>query len=325
MIEWPSPVVAQDAPASAFARDAYEGLCRPGQKTLAPKYLYDDLGTMLFEAITSLPEYGVWRAECRLLEAHATEIAERCGAGMVVELGSGSANKTRGLLEAQLAHRDVRYCDIDVSRRALELARRQLQDLPRLQVHGFECEYLEGLQQALRMRCAGERVLVLFLGSSLGNFDRGAGMRFLSRLRRSLRAGDALLLGADLEKPEAALLAAYDDPLGVTAAFNLNLLARMNRELGATFALDRFRHRVRYDPVRRDVQMHIESLHDQCVAVHDAGFAVSLRRGETIHTESSHKYSAPELDHLLHGAGFACMARWRDSAWPFEDRLLLAV
>ena len=324
MIVWSGSAPAQAPELPAFAREAREGLQRAGQKTLPPKWLYDDLDTMLFDAITALPEYGVWRAERRLLGAHAGEIAERCGAGLVIELGSGSASKTRGLLEAQLAYRPVRYCDIDISARALELARRQLDDLPRLHVQGFEREYLDGLEAALRLREGAERALVLFLGSSLGNFDRAGGARFLHRIRRALRRDDALLLGTDMEKPEAQLLAAYDDPLGVTAAFNLNLLARMNRELDADFALENFRHRARYDASKRDVQMHLESLCDQRVAVRSGGFTVSLHHGETIHTESSHKYSVAELDQLVHDAGFASIARWRDGEWPFENRLLLA-
>jgi L-histidine Nalpha-methyltransferase len=324
MIASPGWASARAPELPAFAREAREGLQRAGQKTLPPKWLYDDLGTMLFDAITALPEYGVWRAERRLLHARAGEIAERCSAGLVIELGSGSASKTRDLLEAQLAHFPVRYCDIDISARALELARRQLDDLPGLHVQGFEREYLDGLEAALRLREGAERALVLFLGSSLGNFDREDGLRFLQRIRRALRSGDALLLGTDMEKPEAQLLAAYDDPLGVTAAFNLNLLARMNRELEADFVLGNFRHRARYDAAGRDVQMHLESLCDQRVTVRSAGFTVALQRGETIHTESSHKYSVAELDQLVQDAGFVPVACWRDGEWPFENRLLLA-
>ena len=308
-------------PGDAFLDDVRAGLCRDGQKSLPPKYLYDELGSFLFDAITRLPEYGVWRAERRILAAHAAEIAAACPAGLVVELGSGSAEKTRSLLEPLLARRPVTYCPVEVSSSALIGAQRSLGDLAMLDVCGIAREYLPGLEEALRLRASGTPVLVLFLGSSLGNFDALSSFRFLESIRRLLVPGDCLVLGADLDKPELRLIAAYDDPLGVTAAFNLNLLVRMNRELDADFRLSSFRHRVRFDRARRNVEMHLESLRDQTVSIGAGGFAVPLLAGETIHTESSHKYSRDELDDLALGSGFSRLARWCDEAWSFATGL----
>ena len=308
-----------------FAQDVRAGLCRAGQKALPPKYFYDDLGSILFDAITRLPEYGITRAEQRLLEAHADEIAQCAQATLAIELGSGSAAKTRCVLEAMLRRAEVAYCGVEISHTALALAQRALDDLRGLALHGVAADYLEGLDQALCLRPPHARVMLLFLGSSLGNFDDAGAHQFLRALRRALRPHDTLLLGNDLVKPESTLLAAYDDALGVTAAFNLNLLVRMNRELGADFSLARFRHQARFDPLRCDVEMHIVSTCDQLIRFRDAGFSVSLREGETIHTESSHKYSLAEIDDLASSSGFARGARWCDPEWPFASTLFVAV
>ncbi|MET0229526.1 MAG: L-histidine N(alpha)-methyltransferase, partial [Rhodanobacteraceae bacterium] len=282
------------APASGFLADVVAGFCHDGQKTLPPKYLYDELGSMLFGAITRLPEYGVWRAERRLLEAHAETIATASAADLVVELGSGSAEKTRTVLEALLSQRRVTYCPVEISRSALDASRHALDDLDGLMFHGIARDYLSGVDEALAIRDASQPALVLFLGSSLGNFDAQAGENFLRALRERLMPGDFLLLGADLDKPEPTLRAAYDDALGVTAAFNLNVLARMNRELGADFRLPQFRHRIEFDRSARNVEMHIESLREQVVRFDGGEFEIEFARGETIHTETSHKYSHGE-------------------------------
>lgn len=313
------------SPRDRFLRDVRDGLCRSGQKVLPPKYFYDDLGSALFDAITCLPEYGITRAERRLLERHADDIAQRAPAQWVIELGSGSGSKTRCVLDALLARTPVDYCSIEISRAALQQSLRALDGVPGLQVRGIATEYLDGLQVALQPRRLNERALVLFLGSSLGNFDTPTANRFLQRVRDALRAGDHLLLGNDLRKPEATLLAAYSDALGVTAAFNRNLLLRMNRELGADFDLARFAHRVRFNAARGDVEMHLESMGDQHVHVRDGDFSVALQAGETIHTESSHKYSLAEIDVLAHAAGFVRRAQWCDEEWPFASTLLEAV
>jgi dimethylhistidine N-methyltransferase len=307
----------------AFLGDARAGLLRSGQKSLPPKYFYDALGSTLFEAITQLPEYGLWRAERRLLEAHAAQIALLAPAATVIELGSGSANKSALLLRALLRLRPVAYCAIDVSAAALEMTRRQLAGLAGMRIRTLESEYLAGLDTALRAPMMPGTTLVLLLGSSLGNLDFGASVRFLRHTRLALQSGDHLLLGSDLIKPEPRMLAAYCDALGVTAAFNLNLLVRMNRELGADFALERFRHRVRFNHEAHDVEMHLEALADHTVRIAD--FTVSFCAGETIHTESSHKYSIAELDRLAATCGFRTVEHWVETESCFASSLCVAV
>jgi len=312
-------------PGSAFAHDVRAGLMVKGQKKLAPKYLYDALGSALFEAITQLPEYALWRAERRLLKEHAAEIAAAAAAASVLELGSGSAKKTAYLLQSLLRRQAVKYWSIELSRAAIDMTRLELAGLSGLEFRGIEQEYLPGLDAALSTRATEGQALVLFLGSSLGNFDDLEGVRFLQQVRRILRSGDTLLLGADLVKPQEQLLAAYDDALGVTAAFNLNLLVRMNRELGADFRLQQFRHRARFNAELRDVEMHIESRADQEVRFAGAGFSVRFRAGETIHTESSHKYSLEELGQIIQSSGFRCSNQWIDGEGLFASSLCTAV
>ncbi|MBS0319318.1 MAG: L-histidine N(alpha)-methyltransferase [Proteobacteria bacterium] len=302
----------------AFAADVRAGLTAAGQKRLAPKYLYDALGSALFDAITQLPEYGLWRAERRLLERHAAEMATRAAATHVIELGSGSASKTTLLLTAAAARgRSVDYCAIDISAAALASTRLALAGIAGVHVRTLEGLFDAGIDGALAARRGP--VLVLLLGSSLGNFDATASRALLARVRASLRPGDHLLLGNDLRKAEPVMLAAYDDPLGVTAAFNLNVLARSNRELGTDFTLRTFRHRARYNRDTHNVEMHVESLVDQ--VVHGPGWEATLRAGETIHTENSHKYAEDEIDALLDASGFRVAARWVDAAWPFASTL----
>ncbi|HEY3729852.1 MAG TPA: L-histidine N(alpha)-methyltransferase [Steroidobacteraceae bacterium] len=320
-----SNVVTVDDTAAAFAADVRAGLGHDGQKTLSPKYLYDTLGSALFEAITQLPEYGLWRAEGDLLYAHAEDIARSTEAANLIELGSGSANKTAHLVRVLLRRHPVSYATVDLSPSALEMTRRELGALRGLNLRGIEGEYLSGLELAVRSRPAGRPVLVLFLGSSLGNFDYAASRTFLRRIRRLLQPGDSLLLGVDLQKPVAQMVAAYDDALGVTAAFNLNLLVRMNRELGANFQLPQFAHRARFNALTRDVEMHIESRDDQRVQIPGARLQIGFRAGETVHTESSHKYSPEELDSLTQNAAFSCTAQWVDADWRFMSALYQAL
>lgn len=315
---------AADPAFARFAADVRAGLGGQGRKSLPPLHLYDALGSALFEAITQLPEYGVWRAERRVLERHAADAAALCPASAVIELGSGSATKTRFVLGPLLQRRPVAYTAVDVSAGALAATRASLRELGGLSVRLIEDDYPTGFAHAIAARRADDRVLVLFLGGSLGNFGPIAALRCLRRLRRGLQPGDGLLLGVDLDKPAQRLLPAYDDPLGVTAAFNMNLLVRMNRELGADFDLSRFRHQARFDPHRRDVQMHLRSLCAQRVRFARLDLSIVLRAGETIHTESSHKYRAEELDALAGAAGFRAAGHWCDQEWPFLDALYLA-
>lgn len=311
-------------PVRSFAEDVLEGLGRPGQKELPSKYLYDELGSALFEAITRLPEYGLTRAEERILRGHATAIAERLAwHGMVVELGSGSGRKTRRILEALAQRRPTTYCPVEISSTALESCERELDDLANVSIVGFETEYLDGLRRAVTRRRHGEGVVVLLLGSSIGNFDRAAGEDFLREVRAELELGDAVLLGTDLDKPQAQLIAAYDDALGVTALFNRNLLARINRELGGDFDLSRFEHVALYNPRERRIEMHLRSTVAQTVSV--AGVSFRFQRDETIWTESCHKYAPHEPVKMAECAGYEGGAQWVDDQWPFAESLLIAV
>jgi L-histidine Nalpha-methyltransferase len=275
-----------------FSADVVVGLNQPGQKELPSKYLYDELGSALFDAICLLPEYGLSRAGMRLLQHYSQEIVSLLPAPvMVAELGSGSGQKTRLLLEALSRRQRVNYYPIDISGSALSRCEQEIGQIDRVSIVGFERAYLDGLQEVAARRRDGEQILVLFLGSTIGNFDRPAGDQFLQEVRRILRENDALLLATDLEKPIEKLLLAYDDPAGVTAAFNMNLLSRINRELGADFDLKQFRHVARYDDSERRVEMHLLSKVWQRVTIREAGFSFHLREGETIWTESSHKYN----------------------------------
>jgi uncharacterized SAM-dependent methyltransferase len=206
----------------------------------------------------------------------------------------------------------------------LENCARELDDLPLVIIVAFETEYLDGLRRAVTRRTQGDKVLVLFLGSSIGNFDRQPGEVFLRRIREELLPGDALLLGTDLEKPLAQLIAAYDDSLGVTAEFNRNLLARINRELGGNFNLSRFEHVALYNARERRIEMHLRSVEAQTVNIRDAHFRTTLQRGETIWTESCHKYAQHECLEMALRTGFECVEQWVDDEWQFAENLLVA-
>src|ERR1700757_581607 len=243
-----------------FAADVRAGLTKRGQKELPSKYLYDDVGSALFEVISHLPEYGLTRADERLLRRYANDMVDRIpGSVAVTELGSGSGRKTRWLLEAFCRRERTSYYPIEISHSALVMCQPELSDIESISIVGFEREYLDGLLEVAAFRKPGQRLCVLFLGSTIGNFDRPAGVKFLSQVRCILQSGDCMLLGTDLEKPAWQLLRAYDDELGVTAAFNLNLLARINRELGADFEVDHFKHIARINSEARSVEMHLES------------------------------------------------------------------
>ena len=309
-----------------FAREVRDGLTRVGQKELPSKYFYDEVGSALFEVISHLPEYGLTRADERLLRRHGSEIVDHVtGPVAVAELGSGSGKKTRWILEALCRRQSTCYYPVEISRAALAMCERELRDIDSISILGFEREYLDGLLEVAACRQAGQHLLVLFLGSTIGNFDRPAGATFLAEVRRILEPGDSLLLGTDLEKPVEQLLGAYDDELGVTAAFNLNLLARINRELDADFNLDQFAHVARINHEARSVEMHLRSMCRQTVSIPEAEVVVEFMEGETIWTESSNKYSPDEIPQTADAAGFRCEAQWIDERWPFAENLLLAV
>jgi dimethylhistidine N-methyltransferase len=317
---------AQPQVAPDFAAEVVVGLNQPGQKELPSKYLYDEVGSALFDVICLLPEYGLSRAGMRLLQRHSHEIVSLLPSPVIVaELGSGSGQKTRLLLEALSRRQRVNYYPIDISGSALSRCRQEIGQIDNVSIVGFERAYLDGLQEVSARRREGERILVLFLGSTIGNFDRPAGDQFLREVRAILHEGDALLLATDLEKPVSQLLQAYDDPAGVTAAFNMNLLARINRDLGADFDLKQFRHLARYDESERRVEMHLVSKAWQRITIREAGFRFYLREGETIWTESSHKYNPDEVIQMGSRTGFRCVQQWCDAEWPFAQNLFFAV
>ncbi len=309
-----------------FARDVRAGLGKAGQRELPSMYLYDEIGTALFEAITLLPEYGLTRADERLLRQYAPAILEHLPPPVVVaELGSGSGRKTRWVLEALARREAVAYYPVDTSPSALAKCRQELSGMGTLSIVGLETSYLDGLREVASRRRNGQTLLVLFLGSTVGNFEQPAAEQFLREIRQCLRPGDTLLLGTDLEKPVADMLLAYDDPAGVTAAFNLNLLARINRELGGDFVLKHFTHEARYNERGRRIEMHLRSTKQQTVTIREAGFTCTLQEGETIWTEACHKYRIEEIPGMAHRTGFTCEAQWVDSEWPFAESLWFAV
>jgi L-histidine Nalpha-methyltransferase len=311
-------------PVLEFAADVRDGLTKP-QKELLSKYLYDDVGSALFEVISVLPEYGLTRADERVLQRNGYDIVERLSLPLVVaELGSGSGKKTRWLLKALARRQHTAYCPIEISPTALAMCKRELGDMDSISIVGFEREYLDGLAEVAARRKSNQHLLVLFLGSTIGNFDRPAGMQFLRDIRGTLMPGDSLLLGTDLLKPIPQLLEAYADPLGVTAAFNKNLLARINHDLGADFELAYFEHVARFNNKARSVEMHLMSKREQTVTIPGAGFSVRFVEGETIWTESSHKYSKDEVFQMAGDSGFRCEAQWIDTEWPFAESLLVA-
>ncbi len=319
------PAHAAGGPAAEFARAVRAGLTREGQKELPSMYLYDAVGSALFEVITLLPEYGLTRADERLLKRHAAEIVARAGRPPVVtELGSGTGRKTRWILSALASAGPATYYPIDISAAALARCRSELSGIGEIGFVGLEGSYIDGLRAVAAHRRSGEAMLVLFLGSTIGNFERPAAEQFLGEIRDCLLPGDSLLLGTDLVKPAAELIRAYDDPAGVTAAFNLNLLARINRELGGDFDVRAFAHEARWNgPVRR-IEMHLVSRRRQTASIAAAGFSVWFEEGETIWTEACHKFDLDEMQHLAARVGFRCAAQWVDREWGFAESLWVA-
>lgn len=297
-------------PLPGIAGDVLEGLSRT-PKSLPPKLFYDAAGSALFDRITELPEYYLTRAERSLLELHGAEICAAAGESLeVVELGPGDGSKA-ALLLRHLTRRQLRvdYLPIDISQQALVTASDHLQpQFANLHVRPVVAD----ISQSFRLPPAQFRRLVIYLGSSIGNFDPADAVGLLTRVRKSLRAGDKLLLGADLVKPEPILHAAYDDSRGITAAFNKNVLARINRELGGHFDLDAFRHLAIWNPSASRMEMHLESLRRQAVTVDLLRRSFSFESGERIHTENSYKYTVDGVRNLLGSAGFAVQRIWTD-------------
>lgn len=317
------------APPEESVRDFADDVRRDLQlspRQLQSKYLYDALGSALFEAICLLPWYRITRAEGRLLARSSAEMVSGVpGPVTLVELGCGSGEKVSMIArELRKRQRPIAVHLIDISPAALELSEKNLGRIEHVSVVGHRATYEEGLRRAARERPADSTLLVLFLGSNIGNFDPPYSEMFLREIRRALRPGDALLLGADLVKPEAELMLAYDDPLGVTAAFNKNLLRRINTELLADFDLSAFGHRAVWDPLERRVEMHLVSRRDQQVVIPRADFVLSLKAGETIWTESSYKYEPGEVIRLLAGVGFRSAGQWVEPDARFALTLFVA-
>ncbi|MFN0120068.1 MAG: L-histidine N(alpha)-methyltransferase [Blastocatellia bacterium] len=308
-------------PLPPFAMDVARGLTA-SPKTLPSKYFYNELGSLLFEAICHLDEYYPTRCEAAILREYATEIvSQQPRRQRLVELGSGSSVKTRYLLEALLARqRTLAYHPIDISESILAQTVRVLEhDYPNLQAHGQARDYTTGIGDL--ERDSDEALLVLFLGSNIGNYDPVAARGLLRELRHSLQPGDMLLLGADLIKDASILESAYDDALGVTAAFNLNLLSRINHELGGDFKLCQFRHRAVYNDEYQRVEMHLFSRIRQTVSISSLHLRVSFRGGESIHTENSHKFDRLSLAQLAADGGFEPVKSWTDHAGNFSSNL----
>lgn len=300
-----------------FAEDVRHYLTRQPRQ-LPSRYFYDALGSALFDAICELPWYPITRAETRLLREHAASILAGADApDHIVELGAGNGAKLATLIENGLpGGRRVTIHLVDVSPAALAAAAGALAGRPGVQVVTHEAPYEDGLERIRRGSGPG-RALVLFLGSNIGNFDRSGTSPFLDRVRRALAPGDRLLLGADLVKPEADLRLAYDDPLQVTAAFNRNLLVRINRELEGDFDLDQFRHLALWNEPASRVEMHLVSRRRQRVRIGIANLDLTLSDGERIWTESSYKYTTEEIGGLLWASGFRARHQWVDEPGRF--------
>lgn len=308
-----------------FAADVQYYLMQDPRQ-LPSRYLYDALGSALFEAICRLPWYRITRAEARLLTAHGGDVFRRARPSTIVELGSGSGEKLRMLLEARECMTDVMKVHlVDVSSTALEASARALQPFEDVRVTAHRASYEEGLREVGDGRAIDDRVLVMFLGSNIGNYDPPSANAFVRGLRAQLRAGDALLLGADLVKPERDLLLAYDDPLGVTAAFNRNLLVRINRELDGNFDVGQFAHQAAWNAVESRIEIHLVARSAQEIRVEAADITFTMDAGDRIWTESSYKYRPDEVSVMLETAGFRSIAQWLDEADQFALTLVEAV
>jgi dimethylhistidine N-methyltransferase len=316
----PLPLKQPEAIASTIARDVLAGLTAT-PKTLPPRLFYDDAGSRLFEQITGLPEYYLTRTERGILEQNASEIMRAAGTPLtLIELGAGTAAKTEVLIEALLKRQlQAVFYPIDVSESALRVAEEALEArFAALQVRPLIGDYSAGLSQLSRI--AG-RKLVLYIGSSIGNYEPEEAAELLNNIRRSLSAGDALLLGTDMAKDESTLLAAYNDSQGITARFNLNILARINRELGADFDLAAFRHKALWNRQASRMEMHLESLRAQTVRIADLDLAINFKKGETIHTENSYKFTDKMVRDVVADGSFLLERTWTDDQKWFAVHL----
>lgn len=307
-----------------FANDIKRGLSAD-PKYLFPKYLYDELGSRLFEAICEVDEYYLTRAEDQILTTHANEIvASIPECETLIELGSGSAEKTRNIIEALIRQRgNLLFVPVDISASALaESSHALLDSYPELRIDAFAADYFQALD-ALQLPDS-KPVLVLFLGSNIGNFEPDEALNFMQAIRRVLRPDDALLLGADLKKDRAVLEAAYDDSLGVTRSFIVNELERINRELGANFDLWAFGLRSFYNEALGRVEVNLESLRPQTVEVRGLELTVDFKAGERIHIENAYKFDLDGLRRLGNQSGFKLERTWLDEKQRFSSNLFRA-
>lgn len=318
--------------ASPIAAEVYEGLtAKP--KRLSPKLFYDAAGSALFEQITGLPEYYLTRTERCILELNAHDIIDAAGSPhlpsigrckiddlSLIELGAGTASKTRILIRAALQRqRSLKFFPIDISKSALDEAVHHLHgDFPQLRVTPIVADYSRGLGQ---LSTVAGRKLLLYLGSSIGNFEPMQAAALLRAMRKCLRPGDALLLGTDLVKSESLLVPAYDDAQGVTAAFNKNVLNRINHELAANFDVSTFQHVALCNREASRMEMHLESTRAQVVNIRALNMRVHFNKGERIHTENSYKFTQPVVDSVLNLAGFTREQTWTDSKQWFALHL----
>jgi dimethylhistidine N-methyltransferase len=303
----------------SFLDDVVAGLTRP-RKELPPKYFYDERGCALFEAICETPEYYLTRAETALMRERAGDMARRLGPGCaVIEFGSGNGRKTRILIEAL---DPVAYVAVDIARDQLQAtAAKFAGDFPRLDVVAVCADYARPLALPALDAIGARRRVVYFPGSTIGNFTADDAAAFLGGVRGLVGPGGGLLVGVDLKKSPARLNAAYNDAAGVTAAFNLNLLRRINRELGADFDLGAFRHQAFYNETLGRVEMHLLSLKDQRATIR--GRAIPFAGGETIHTENSCKYTIAEFQALARASGLEALECWTDAERLFGVHYLV--
>jgi len=307
-----SVVTMPEAASMPVGAEALRGLTAT-PKHLSPWLFYDEPGSHLFEAITRLPEYYLTRTERAIFARHAAEILESAGDPplIMIELGAGTAEKT-GLLLKEAVRRQgaVDYVPIDVSESALSAAKEHLEaKIPGVQVDARVADYTEGIAE---IPAAGGRRMVLYIGSSIGNFEPTDAVEVLRKVRRRLSPGDLLLLGVDHVKDEAMLLRAYDDTAGVTAAFNKNILGRINRELGANFNTRLFRHRAKWNVERSRIEIYLDSMVAQQVSIPALELEVRFARGESIHTENSYKFTAESIAAIVERAGFGIRQSWTD-------------
>jgi len=305
---------------SPIADEVMRGLSTHPRQ-LPPKLFYDAAGSHIFEQITETPEYYPTRTERGILKKYAGEIIRQAGNNLtLVELGAGSASKTQVLIEA-LLRRQLRadFYPVDVSSSALQGALATLNGhFPRLRVAPIVADYTHKIPD---LNSLSGRKLALFIGSTIGNFEPGEAMAFLKSVHRSLQPGDALLIGFDLIKDAGILHAAYNDAQGVTAAFNKNMLVRINRELGGSFDVDSFEHVAFWNRRKSRIEMHLESVYEQTVWVHDLGRGFHFDRGERIHTENSYKFNTGSIARLLRRSGFKLEKQWTDAQGWFCEAL----